>query len=220
MYWYLLLAHLLADYPLQSDKLVQRKRQFDGLLLHVTIHAALVFLVGALFIRQAVALIVVLVFILHLAVDFSKNKLSKRFPNQVFQLYMLDQVLHALSLLIIVFVVDAIVNEQIQSGGNWVFVVIGFLLSTHVWFITERVLQRNDASKVTAINQTMWARLLVRATVYMVGLSMMSLNLTTIMTIGVGGVLVAKMMGQPLRTDLIVALSVAAWVRIMLLFLH
>ncbi len=50
MFWPLLLSHLVADYPLQTDGMVQAKKTLPGLTVHVAVHllTMLVFLLGIL----------------------------------------------------------------------------------------------------------------------------------------------------------------------------
>jgi hypothetical protein len=38
MFWPLLLSHLVADYPLQTDAMVQAKKTVPGLTVHVAVH--------------------------------------------------------------------------------------------------------------------------------------------------------------------------------------
>ncbi|MGH8588374.1 MAG: hypothetical protein ACREXX_03240, partial [Gammaproteobacteria bacterium] len=38
MFWTLLMCHFVADYPLQTDAVVQAKKRLPGLLWHVTRH--------------------------------------------------------------------------------------------------------------------------------------------------------------------------------------
>ena len=58
MFWMLLLCHFLADYPLQSDAIVQAKKRLPGLIWHVTIHLVtmLVVILGLLGTDPQVAL--------------------------------------------------------------------------------------------------------------------------------------------------------------------
>ena len=51
MFWPLFLAHLLADYPLQSDWMVQAKKTWPGLATHVAVHLATVLIVLNGFLR-------------------------------------------------------------------------------------------------------------------------------------------------------------------------
>src|SRR5262245_36208548 len=97
MFWALLLCHLIADYPLQTDAMVQAKKRLPGLTLHVGVHllTMLVIVLGLAGAAWRAALPAVLaVALLHFGIDFWKNELVRLRPQWVIGGYLQDQVLH------------------------------------------------------------------------------------------------------------------------------
>jgi uncharacterized protein DUF3307 len=144
MFWILLLCHFLADYPLQSDAIVQAKKRLPGLIWHVTIHliTMLVVILGLLGTDSQVALPAILALTgFHFLIDLWKNILSRLRPRWVIFSYLQDQALHLLTILAIAYWAE-------QAGGPpvflnetaWIIPMIGFVLVTHAWFVTERIL--------------------------------------------------------------------------------
>ena len=95
MFWYLLLAHFIGDYPLQTDWMVRFKTHWYGLALHLLIHMAttlvLVLWIGGqdlVLLRYLIALLVI-----HLAIDVFKNQISARYPDHFVSAYFFDQFL-------------------------------------------------------------------------------------------------------------------------------
>ncbi len=93
---YFLLAHFIADYPLQSSKLVQLKTQhYWGVFIHGIIHLSvmLIVLYPLLYSRQAWVGIAI-VYLTHNLIDQTKVQLDKMNPDKARFLYFLDQFLH------------------------------------------------------------------------------------------------------------------------------
>ena len=142
MFWYLLLAHVLGDYPLQTDWMVKFKTQWYGLALHILTHTAtiivVVFLVGG---QDLVVLhyLITLLFI-HLAIDLFKNRISAHYPDRFVQAYFFDQLLHLLSILGVAFWMSVNGVENVfWTDSSWILYLLGLVLITDVWRITERV---------------------------------------------------------------------------------
>ena len=93
----LLLAHLLADYPLQTNWMVQAKRTWPGLTLHVGIHLAVMLVLTAPSFAQSWPFLLMLA-ALHFAIDSLKNILACRRPHWVTGPYLFDQFLHLLAI--------------------------------------------------------------------------------------------------------------------------
>ena len=82
MFWPLFLAHLLADYPLQTDSMVRAKKALPGLTMHVTIHLLTLVVILNGFIRfewSATLPAVLAVTVLHFGIDTWKNFFSSSF---------------------------------------------------------------------------------------------------------------------------------------------
>jgi len=164
MFWTLLLAHLIADYPLQTDAMVQAKKRLPGLTLHVGIHLAtmVVILMGLLRIEWRVALpAVAMVTLLHFAIDLWKNMLSKRKPQWVIGGYLQDQVLHVASLLLTTY--WFVPSDYWALPAPWVIYASGYVLVTHAWFVTERVITYRNQPRQQLVGAQLWPRMMSRA---------------------------------------------------------
>ena len=170
MFWTLLLCHFLADYVLQTEAIVRAKKRLPGLLLHAWIHllTMLVLVVGLLGAdaRMALPWIVTLAAV-HFVIDLWKNVLANLKPGWVIFGYLQDQVLHLFSILLVAYGMEL-------SGGppmfiierSWVIPATAFVLVTHTWFITERILAHEDASYQTWVSAQSWTRMVGRALMY------------------------------------------------------
>ncbi len=167
LFWTLLLCHFLADYPLQTDAIVQAKRHLSGLLWHVTIHLVtmLVIVVGLLEADGRLALpYLVALTVCHFLIDVWKNVLSSRLlPSWGMFCYLQDQALHLLSIVGISYWIGSS-GGPIIDHPHWVIPAIAYVLVTHAWFVTERVFyfHKDPHYRDWAISQS-WSRMIGRA---------------------------------------------------------
>ncbi|MEM7347651.1 MAG: hypothetical protein AAF485_25740, partial [Chloroflexota bacterium] len=93
-----------------------------------------------------------------------KNFLTDWYPNKTLQLYLLDQIFHFIS-------IGAVTIWFAQLNGNrlaWIvanpltILIMGYLLVTYVWFITERVLAYQDYTYRQFVIEHKWSRMLAR----------------------------------------------------------
>ncbi|HMN26529.1 MAG TPA: DUF3307 domain-containing protein [Caldilineaceae bacterium] len=170
MFWPLFLAHLLADYPLQSDWMVQAKKTWPGLATHVAVHLATMLIVLNGFLRfewHATLPAILAVAVLHFAIDTWKNILARRWPQWIIGGYLQDQALHVISLLLV-----AYWQARTSSGAPfaiatpWLLYVCGFILVTHAWFVTERVLAYRDKVYQQWVSAYLWPRMTGRALLF------------------------------------------------------
>lgn len=143
IFWMLVLSHLIADYPLQTDWLVSVKRTWWGLSLHVGIHLLmLIILTGSAL--SSLWLYLVGLAAIHYAIDYFKNWLSSVRPQWVNGPYIFDQLLHLLSLISVSLWIDNTFDSStlppLLFPPAWTTLLIGLSLSTVVWYISERVL--------------------------------------------------------------------------------
>jgi sterol desaturase/sphingolipid hydroxylase (fatty acid hydroxylase superfamily) len=185
MFWPLLLAHLIADYPLQSDWMVQAKKSLPGLALHVAVHLWTLLIILNVFLPfawRATLPTVLAVVILHFAIDTWKNIFNRRWPQWVIAGYLQDQTLHVTSLLLVAY------GQAYTSGGApfaidapWLVYLCGFILVTYAWFVTERVLAYRDKAYQQWINAQLWPRLALRALLF--GIVLVSWNLVGVLVV-------------------------------------
>lgn len=141
LYLRLVLAHFIADYPLQTNRVYQLKiKGMRGQFLHAGIHA----LTYTLFLfpywsQPQVWLFVPLIGSLHLVIDILKVKMIDRTKLPVLFTYTLDQVLHLSSLLLIFLfpfsqIIPPASASQLLSwywNDSVVIFWIGFLFATY-----------------------------------------------------------------------------------------
>jgi hypothetical protein len=159
MFWLMVLAHLIADYPLQPDWMVRAKRRLPGLLLHVGIHfcatALVLGLVGTDFWLPALALAG-----FHFVIDLGKNLVNRLRPQWVSGPYLIDQVFHYISMWIVYRWMPA--NPVIQTPPV-AYLAIAYLCITYVSFVTERILAHARPAYRELVDRTRWRRILTRA---------------------------------------------------------
>lgn len=163
MFWYLTLAHLLGDYPFQTDKMVQAKRTWWGLLPHVAVHfAVLLFIVGEF--RPDLWLYLLVLTAIHYAIDTFKNALSKYKPDWIFGGYLVDQCLHLLSIAgVTLWIARTTAVDSLPTFGPWLVYASAYLFTTYVWFVTERIAAADEADYVEELNEHFWSRMIARA---------------------------------------------------------
>lgn len=99
-FYLLLLAHVLADFPLQTDTVFRLKQKsMMGVLLHAGIFSAVALIIFFPFLSQAAAWIAILALtLLHIVIDRAKVFLSLRKATDNFIYFAVDQVLHVVTI--------------------------------------------------------------------------------------------------------------------------
>jgi len=171
MFWIILLCHFIADYPLQTDAMVcAKKTSLQGLIMHIAMHflTLLLMLCAILSVDINVGISLALVISgFHFAIDYWKNVLSKLKPEWVIFAYFQDQVLHYSSIFLVAFLWQEFTGSAFLEVTNPMIIYItGFILATHFWFITERVLNYKNADYNQWVNKTMWSRMMSRGILY------------------------------------------------------
>lgn len=142
---YFLLAHFLADYPLQSTKLVQLKTQrYLGVFLHGLIHLSVMLLVlFPLLHDQKIWTAVAIVYITHNIIDQTKVQLDKNNPGKARFFYFLDQFLHWSIIVAVSFYVGSIQPDLtgqslgIYMNNTLVLYLFCMVLSTYFYDVTR-----------------------------------------------------------------------------------
>jgi len=162
MFWLLLLAHFLGDFPLQPDWMVRRKNNFWILSLHVSVHFFLMFaLVGEN--RNRVWGYLVILSLVHLIQDYLKLLVTKYWPKQTVMFYFSDQILHYLILwgfAVWMQSVDPQVGKAISP--TWAIIAIAYLVATYTWYISERVINWANREYLEFVESTKQSRMLAR----------------------------------------------------------
>jgi hypothetical protein len=176
MFWTLLLAHLLADFPLQTDRMVMAKKHLPGLAIHIGIHWVVMMLLFLPVIWIAWPFILVVV-MLHFSIDSFKNFLGWKRPQFVIGSYILDQTLHMSSLLLVSYWMAQTTELPVWPViSPWVVYVIGLLLATYIWFVSERILVYRSDNRQMLVNSTMWPRMGTRLLLYLIVVAPLSFS--------------------------------------------
>lgn len=93
----LILAHLIADFPLQTNSIYQLKKESTaGILLHSGVHALMAFLLTSL--RWDLWYVWLFLLVTHAITDWAK--LRSKLPNE-WSGFLVDQIIHLLVLVVI-----------------------------------------------------------------------------------------------------------------------
>jgi len=190
MFWNLLLAHLLGDYPLQPMWLVRSKSQMWGLVLHGSIHLlTLLLLVGPF--RGEIWPQILALAIFHFFVDVVKYRLTDSHPEWVVSSYFVDQAVHLVSIIVVAAWIDSVVPEAGAAFNTALLITAsGYILVTHVWFVTEKTIAHADSDYNQEVQLTLWPRMISRATF-----------LTVLLAVGAFGIGLAAAVQLPYSRD-------------------
>lgn len=163
MFWYLMLAHFIADYPLQTDWIVRYKHRVPVLLIHVGMHLFVMSII-TLPVVARIWLFLLAVTVMHFGIDYAKVYVSRLFPKRVVGLYLIDQCLHGATIAVVAYWIEEHISiqEMLLFNEKLALYGIGYLLVSHVWFITERVCAYNNKPYQAAINRYAISRMTVR----------------------------------------------------------
>lgn len=118
----LIAAHLIADFGLQTDQMVQVKHRVGQLFLHAVVHAALTFLALQTWHAWQIP---VTVFVIHAGTDFVKHRLG----DDSARVFVIDQTAHVLALLLLAWLL-ARYDILTSFTGIWykpILTVAGFI---------------------------------------------------------------------------------------------
>ena len=163
MFWNLFLAHLLGDYPLQPMWLVRSKSQMWGLVLHGSIHLlTMLLLVGSA--RTVIWPQLLALATFHFFLDVLKYRLGGARPEWIVAPYFIDQAIHLVSIIVVAAWIDGLV-PVVASPMDSTFLIYasGYLLATHVLFVTEKTISHADPGYNDEVEDTLWPRMIARA---------------------------------------------------------
>jgi hypothetical protein len=173
MFYYLFLAHLLADYPLQPNWLVSKKTRWGFLAIHALIQfLTSIIIVWIFYSTTGLSTWPYLLLLagIHLTIDTIKNLLSRKRSNWVKIPYLLDQFLHFISIMVISLLIqDQFGFVAFPLNPGWVVLAIAYLLVTYVWYVSERVMTYDNPGYRQSVIDDSWSRMLFRA-VFLTGI--------------------------------------------------
>jgi hypothetical protein len=163
MFLPLFLSHLLADFLLQPDWMAKQKDNRGVLAIHAAVHLVLMLvLVGP--IRWLMFPYLAGLATFHFSLDLAKLALQKVRPGWVILPFLVDQLLHLLSIGFVVWLASRIFSPGImQEAPAWIVYLTGYLLVTHVWFISERILAYRDPDYREEVIAQSFSRMITRA---------------------------------------------------------
>ncbi len=153
LYLYFYLVHFLADYPLQSFKLVQYKRRsFLGVLIHSTVHLLTLLIFLFPFLPNAKLIFAILiVYITHNIIDQTKVTLNKSHPQYRRFLYFLDQTLHCSIITTCVYFVGSLQPKylsewflKIYSNQSVILYLLTLVLTTYFLDVSRHFISKNS----------------------------------------------------------------------------
>ena len=217
MFWQLLLAHLLADFPLQPLWLVRSKRFFWGLAVHGTVHfLTLLLVVGSA--RGVIWPQLLALALIHFTIDVLKYRFGSRRPGWVTAPYFIDQAVHILSVLAVASRIGTLAPELSLAIAPAVAIVASaYVVATHVWFVTEKTLAHAETGYRSEVENSLWPRMLARAA-FLSGLLFVLIGRSAPPLVLAGTVRLPYYKDthwrRALVTDLLVAILTAALVRL------
>ncbi|MGW8143680.1 MAG: DUF3307 domain-containing protein [Anaerolineales bacterium] len=163
MFYLLLFAHLLTDYPLQSNWMVSNRGRPAVRLLHVFSHF-LVSLVFTLFYVPTAWPFLILLAGIHFLIDSGKYFVSQTRPNLVIFPYLFDQVLHLLSIILISVLIAGYTSvPPFAIHPVWLILSIAYLVVTYVTYISEKTLTSQNKAYYQQVIDKKWSRMVARA---------------------------------------------------------
>lgn len=104
LFYRLLLAHLIADFPLQFSRLFRLKMEgIKGTILHGSVFGILAILMSVPYIKLSfVGIYLIFLWVFHILIDWTKVKIMTRFKKDNLALFLWDQAMHLVSMAIVI----------------------------------------------------------------------------------------------------------------------
>lgn len=161
LFYRLLLAHFIADFPLQFAKVYRMKVEPKGALLHGSIFVSIAILLCFPFLNRALMWDFLILFgIIHSIQDWAKVELCSKYKINNVGIFLLDQILHVGVLITILLAPFA--NEipegnstlmEIYRNNALILYATGYVISAFGGTITIVYLKRFFLGEETQINE-------------------------------------------------------------------
>lgn len=146
----ILIAHLISDFVLQSNKMVENKNWFSK---HMLLHVVIVF-ISTLVLSQKLVLSLAITAI-HYPIDGFKKVLEKRKIGSEYKLFILDQSIHIIAILIVWAVLTGVGKELLRAielpfvNYKISLIILGYLIVIEpigyiIGFITKGMTKYNS----------------------------------------------------------------------------
>jgi len=219
IFWSLLLAHFVADFPFQPDWMANNKHRPPVLLLHAGAHLIVMLVLMGPAWRAAFPGVLLLA-VVHYGIDTAKLAAARRWPQWVVGPYLIDQGLHYLSIAVVALGMRAALGPlKLLLPSQVAIYAIGYLAATYVWLITERILAHANPPALRQLQEQARGRMALRAVL---------LSLFLVLSAPLAGATAAGWATLPLPfladrptvrallIDVAVALAAAAFIRLAL----
>jgi len=115
LFYRLLLAHLLADFPLQFSKLFRLKTEgIKGVILHGSVFGILAVIFSAPYLAFSnIGIFLIFLWVFHIFTDWLKIKLIHHYKNDSISLFVFDQMLHIAAIAAVI-----LFNFPPAAGGH------------------------------------------------------------------------------------------------------
>lgn len=127
---YLILAHFLADFPFQPNRLVVYKQtHFSGVLIHSLTHLVTSAVLMLPYLKNSTVWVgIFLIFLLHNAIDQIKILANRRKGVNKFVTYILDQIGHLAGIALISIYLIGILEPPFMGVGSEFYLDSSFVL--------------------------------------------------------------------------------------------
>jgi len=207
MIWIILLAHFLADYPLQFPWILRNKRHPGAVAIHAGVHLVVMLLLSGAERVRLLPFLAVLT-IVHFFIDLGKNLVYKLRPKWVIAPYVVDQSIHFLTIWIIATWIQASLGEiTLPFNPHWAVIAVGYLVTMYVWFISERIIVYASPSYQEEMQTQYLPRMLTRGgllTLLLVITGTPTSGSLAAITTGIFPYVMGKHRGRALVTDIMV----------------
>ncbi|HLA98019.1 MAG TPA: DUF3307 domain-containing protein [Anaerolineales bacterium] len=212
MVWHILLAHFLADYPLQFSWILRNKRRTLFVAIHAGVHLVMtLLLVGAE--RGRLWPYLAVLAGLHFIIDVAKNVIYKLRPKWVVVPYIVDQCIHYLTIWILAARIQAALGDIAPPfDPQWAILGTSYLLAMYVWYISERIMVYASPTYQAEVQAQYLPRMLTRGALLTLLLTATSVPRTTALAASAIAILpyVGKHRWRALLTD--IGVVCAIWI--------
>jgi hypothetical protein len=143
LFYRLLLSHLIADFPLQTDEIAKWKsRDIEGIFAHCVIFGLITFILTVPYLVATTGIIMVIIALSlwHLLQDWVKVVLIKRSKQNNIYFFLADQLLHLISLAVAVFAIKKMapvyryvkISSLIHAMDKGIFDLIIIIIAVYV----------------------------------------------------------------------------------------
>jgi hypothetical protein len=162
MIWYLLLAHFLGDFLLQTNWIAKKKENILVLTLHIAILLSLMLILAGQY-RNILWPYLLLIAGTHFIQDRTKIQMTNKNQKHQLLFFFIDQLVHILIIIGVLALFETQHGQIILSEKpTWAVIALVIVIITQTWFITERIIFAEDKKYVESINQTKYARMITR----------------------------------------------------------